>query len=169
MTATAPGGHRRSRLPELGRRGEGWLAAQLVLIAAVLLSALAGRDLRGPYAIAAYALGAALLATGLFLLAAGAVQLGPALTPLPAPRRGQELTTTGLYARVRHPMYGGGILIALGWSILFATVAGLALTVALALLLELKSRREEAWLAERLAGYESYRRRTPRKFVPFVY
>ena len=42
-------------------------------------------------------------------------------------------------------------------------------TVALALLLDLKSRREEAWLRERVDGYEDYYRRTPRRFVPFVY
>jgi protein-S-isoprenylcysteine O-methyltransferase Ste14 len=34
---------------------------------------------------------------------------------------------------------------------------------------ELKSRREEQWLAERHADYADYRRRTRRRFIPFVY
>ncbi len=66
-------------------------------------------------------------------------------------------------------MYGGAILIALGWSLLFTTIAGLALSLILALLLDLKSRREEEWLCERLEGYSDYRRRTPRRLLPFVY
>ena len=66
-------------------------------------------------------------------------------------------------------MYGGGILIALGWSIVFATVTGLGLTIVLAVFLDLKARLEEAWLRERLDGYEAYRGRTPRKLLPFIY
>ena len=59
----------------------------------------------------------------------------------PAPRGGEELTTTGAYALAHHAMYGGGILIALGW-------------------------REEAWLRERLPGYVGYQRQTPHKLRP---
>ena len=77
--------------------------------------------------------------------------------------------TVGVYRRVRHPMYGGGILVALGWSILTGSAAGLILTVVLVFYFELKSRREERWLLDRYAGYAEYRRHTPRKFVPFVY
>ena len=33
----------------------------------------------------------------------------------------------------------------------------------------LKSRREEAWLRERVDGYEDYYRRTPRRLLPFAY
>ena len=167
---TSLGGDRRaSRLPALGRRGEGWVIGQLVLMAGVFLSAFAGLGWSGVYAVMAYAVGGALLALGLLLLVAAALQLGGSLTPFPAPREGQELTATGAYALARHPMYGGGILIALGWSIVFATVVGFVLTVALALFLDVKARREEAWLGERFPDYDAYRRRTPHKLLPFVY
>ena len=66
-------------------------------------------------------------------------------------------------------MYGGGILFALGWSIVFASIAGLGVTLALAVFLDLKSRREEEWLTEHYDDYEAYRQRTPRRFLPFVY
>ena len=36
-------------------------------------------------------------------------------------------------------------------------------------LLDLKARREEAWLEERYAGYEAYRLRTPHRFVPWLF
>jgi protein-S-isoprenylcysteine O-methyltransferase Ste14 len=66
-------------------------------------------------------------------------------------------------------MSGGGILFALGWSTVFASVVGVALTLLAAVFLELKARREEQWLVERLPGYADYRRRVRRKFVPFLY
>ena len=158
-----------SRLPALGPRGEGWVVGQLLLIAAILLSALVGRSWPAGYAVVAYALGAALLVLGVALLAWAGLRLGAALTPYPAPRPHQELRVNGPYALVRHPMYGGGVLFALGWSILFATVVGLLLTVALGVFLDLKARREEAWLSERVEGYDDYCRRTRRKLLPFVY
>jgi protein-S-isoprenylcysteine O-methyltransferase Ste14 len=138
-------------------------------MAAVALSALAGRSWSGGYAVAAYAAGGTLLALGLLLFAAGGLRLGASLTPLPVPRSGATLKDSGPYTLVRHPIYGGGILIALGWAIVFATIAGLVLTLALAVLLDLKSRREELWLAEHYDGYEAYRQRTPRRFLPFLY
>lgn len=159
-----------SRLPALGRRGEGWVAGQVLLMAAVFLSALVGRSLTGGYAVAALAIGGVLFVLGLLLLAWAGLRLGSSLTPFPAPRTDQRsVKTAGPYRLVRHPMYGGGILIALGWSIIFATVIGVVLTGVLAVFLDLKARREEAWLSERLDGYSVYRSRTPHKLIPFLY
>ncbi len=142
---------------------------QALLIASVFLSPLVGRSGTGTHAVAALAIGGVLFVLGLLLLAWAGLRLGSSLTPFPAPRTDQTVKTTGPYALVRHPMYGGGILIALGWSIIFATVVGLVLTVVLAVFLDLKARREEAWLGERLGGYTAYRLRTPRKLIPFLY
>lgn len=161
--------HRASRLPALGRRGGGWVFAQVVLIAAVFASAVFGPEWGSGYDVAAYAIGAALLALGLGLLGTAAAQLGSALTPFPAPRVGQELVTTGAFALSRHPMYGGGILIALGWTVIFASPVSLFWTVVLAVFLNVKAEREEAWLCEQLPGYEDYREQTPRKLLPFIY
>jgi protein-S-isoprenylcysteine O-methyltransferase Ste14 len=111
----------------------------------------------------------ALIALGVALLAAGGIGLGSALTPFPAPRRGGELQTTGVYRLVRHPMYGGGILIALGWSTIYATPLGLALTIVLAPFANLKSRHEERWLERAYPGYAAYRARTPHRLIPFVW
>jgi protein-S-isoprenylcysteine O-methyltransferase Ste14 len=136
---------------------------------AILLSALVGLGWPASLAPAAYAVGALLLVLGSLLLVAGALRLGASLTPLPAPRAGRELTTTGVYGLARHPMYGGGLLFALGWSTVFGSIVGLALTAVLVVFVELKSRREEQWLTERHPGYADYRLRTRRRFIPFVY
>jgi protein-S-isoprenylcysteine O-methyltransferase Ste14 len=165
--ASGDNGHA-TRLPALGRRGEGWVAGQVLLIGAVFLAPVLGGSSAGGRA-PVLAAGGALLALGLLLAAWAGVRLGPSLTPFPTPRTDQKVAIRGPYALVRHPMYGGGILIALGWSMIFTSVYGLVLTVALAVFLDLKARREEAWLRERLEGYDSYRKRTPRKLVPFLY
>ena len=142
---------------------------QIGLIAAILLSALVGLEWPDALEPVGRAFGAVLIAIGLLLLIAGAQQLGSSLTPLPAPRAGQQLTTSGIYRHVRHPMYGGGILIALGWTTFFASPVGIGLTVILVLFVELKAHREELWLVEHYPEYADYRHRTPRKFIPFVY
>jgi protein-S-isoprenylcysteine O-methyltransferase Ste14 len=160
---------RRETLPPLGARGGGWVAVQVVLIVAIVLSALVGRGWPAAVEPFAYAVGATILAAGIGLLGAGGVGLGSALTPFPVPRTGGDLRTGGVYGLVRHPMYGGGILVGLGWSTIFATAAGLLLTGALALFAALKARREELWLEQQYPGYDDYRSRTPHRFIPFLW
>ena len=70
---------------------------QIGLIATVLLSALVGLGWPDPLEPVARTVGAVLMALGLLLLVVCAHQLGSSLTPLPAPRAGQQLTTGGLY------------------------------------------------------------------------
>lgn len=158
-----------TRLPDLGRRGGGWVAAQGILIAAVALSALVGLEWPRGWEPLGYALAAVLFAGGGVLLVEGGRELGPALTPFPAPRGGHGVTVHGLYAYARHPIYGGVLLVAFGWSTLFASVAGVVLSFLLLLFFELKSRREEHWLVEHDPAYGEYRRRVRRRFLPFLY
>jgi protein-S-isoprenylcysteine O-methyltransferase Ste14 len=145
------------------------VAVQAVLLAAVLLSALVGGSWPGRLAPAAFAVGAVLTACGAALLVAGGIGLGAGLTPFPAPRAGGGLRTAGVYRLARQPMYGGGILLGLGWSTIFASLAGLVLTAVLAVFADAKSRREELWLERAFPGYADYRRRTRRRLVPFVW
>lgn len=98
----------------------------------------------------------------------GALTKVSAVTPFPVPLTGSGLQTAGVYRLVRHQIYGGGILLGLGWSTIFATIAGLVLTIVLAVFAHLKARREELWLEQTFAGYVEYRRHTPRKLIPFM-
>ena len=53
-------------------------------------------------------------------------------------------------------MYGGGLLLALAWSLVSSPVA-LAPTAVASLFLDAKRRLEESWLAEEQPEYEAYR------------
>jgi protein-S-isoprenylcysteine O-methyltransferase Ste14 len=157
-----------SRLPDLGPRGEGWFAIQLVLIAAI--AGLAFARVYWPETAAAEltVIGIVSIVAGAVLFVAGLVSLGPALTPFPRPSDRGELVDRGIYRAVRHPLYGAVILIALGWSLAEAPLA-LVPTALLAVFLDLKARREETWLEERYPEYRAYSGRTRRRFVPWLY
>ncbi len=113
-------------------------------------------------------LGQAIMLAGLLLALAAGLRLGRNLTPFPRPRRGGELVTAGVYAFARHPIYGGVLLLAIGWSVAQASLATLAATALLWGLFEAKSRYEERALTEAYPAYPAYAAAT-RRFVPFVY
>jgi protein-S-isoprenylcysteine O-methyltransferase Ste14 len=139
--------------------------AQNVLMFAVLASALVSV---GPEWVSLI-VGALLGGAGIAFIVGGALALGSALSPFPRPRPGAGLREIGLFGRVRHPIYGGVILLAAGWSTYWLTPVGGALTLVLAVVLDLKARREESWLEERYPEYASYRLRVPRRFLPWLY
>ncbi len=156
------------RLPSLGPRGEGWVALQGVLIAAALVAGVKGR--RWPRATrrprAAAALPLAVLGAGLF--AAGARGLGDQVTPFPRPHAAGTLRREGAYALVRHPIYGGVLLLAWAWALLTSPVALVPALLGIPFL-EAKRQREEAWLAEQHPDYQDYQSQVPRRFIPFVW
>ena len=102
------------------------------------------------------------------MFAAGIFKLGPNLTPVPFPKPEATLVETGPYGFVRHPMYSGAVMIALGWALWVHGWLTIGYAIALFLLFDVKSRREEKWLIERFSGYESYQRRV-RKLIPYIY
>lgn len=154
-----------------GARGEWLVVGQVALIGLVFLGP---RTVGGqpawmfPFSHACLVMGGVLMTVGGVLLVAGLVRLGRGLTPLPYPKDGTELVQTGPFALVRHPMYGGGLVLAVGWALLVQGWLTLGYVVALFVFLDMKSRREEEWLAERFPTYAAYQRRV-RKLIPFLY
>lgn len=105
---------------------------------------------------------------GAYLLTAGIGGLGGQLTPSPQPVQKASLRRDGAYGLVRHPMYGGGLLLALAGSLL-SSPAALASWAVTALFLDAKRRREEAWLSEEQPDYEACRQEVPHSLLPFVW
>jgi protein-S-isoprenylcysteine O-methyltransferase Ste14 len=156
------------RLPDLGRRGEGWFLLQLVLFGAIAVSGAAVPAWGGWPAAVGIALGGILIGCGGVLSLRGVLDLRESLTPFPRPLEGGRLVESGAYRLVRHPIYGGLILGALGWGLVRASPLTLAGALLLAAFFDLKSRREEIWLSESYDDYPAYRRRTHR-LLPWVY
>ena len=147
------------------------MAGQLVLIGLVVVLGLPGlRNLwsGGVISWLWFALGVGALVIGAWLLVRGFADLGPSMTPFPRPRTDGRLVDSGIYARLRHPIYAGLILASLGWSTLTRSPAALLLAFVLAIFLDAKARREEAWLLDRYPPYAAYRLGTKR-FLPGFY
>jgi protein-S-isoprenylcysteine O-methyltransferase Ste14 len=157
-----------SRLPAFGPRGEGWLVLQLLLGAAIAGCGFVGVYWPGSLESFFGILGLLIAGAGALLVILGVLSLGRSFTPLPRPRARTRLQQGGIFRLVRHPVYGGAILVGLGWSLADAPL-GLAPTALLAVLFDLKARREEAWLSERFPEYAVYRARTQRRFLPWLY
>jgi protein-S-isoprenylcysteine O-methyltransferase Ste14 len=156
------------RIPALGPRGEGWVLIQAALLAGVVVAGLVGprwpTSLRVPAVVVAVVAGAA----GLWLAASAVATLGRSVSPLPKPPAASELKESGVYALVRHPIYGGILLLSVAWSLALGPWALLP-TGALAIALVFKSRLEERWLIDRHPAYVGYRARVRRRFVPYLW
>lgn len=157
-----------TRIPALGPRGEGWVLIQTTLLVGVVVAGLGGgpwpQSLRVPALVIAIIAGAA----GLWLAASAIGTLGRSGSPFPKPPAVSELKESGPNALVRHPIYGGILLLSVAWSLALSPWA-LIPTGALATALVLKSRLEERWLIDRHPAYAGYRERVRRRFVPYLW
>jgi protein-S-isoprenylcysteine O-methyltransferase Ste14 len=140
----------------------------MVLLAAMVTAGTKGR--RWPSASRGVRMAAAGLSglAGLYLFGDGVARLGRQITPFPKPVEEGGVKSTGAYGLVRHPMYGGVLLMTLGWSLASSPLALAPWTVA-AVFLDAKRRREEAWLDEEHPEYEEYRTSVRRSLVPYVW
>lgn len=148
-------------------RGEWYVIAQTALMALVLVSSkLDGRPLSftDPSGIAAIGL----IAIGFAFILSGSFGLGRNLSPFPRPKMDGRLVETGVFGLVRHPIYTGLTLLAVGWSLFSLSIAAGVATIALFLFFDVKARREEQWLEEKFENYRDYKTRV-RKLVPFIY
>ena len=157
-----------SRLPDLGPRGEGWVAIQVVLFALVFVAGFVGPAIDGTARVALVVAGMGFGAAGGMLALRGLYDLRAALTALPHPRDGAELVATGSFRLVRHPIYGGIVLAAAGWALFMAAPAALLGAAVLLVFFRLKSSREEAWLRDRYPEYAAYAAGT-RRMLPYLY
>jgi protein-S-isoprenylcysteine O-methyltransferase Ste14 len=157
-----------TRIPALGPRGEGWVLIQTTLFVGVVVAGLVGT--RWPQNLQTPALALAIISgvLGLWLLASAIGTLGKSVSPLPKPPATSELKQSGVYAHVRHPIYGGILLLSLAWSLARSPWA-LIPTGALAIALVFKSSLEERWLIDRHPAYAGYRQRVRRRFIPYLW
>jgi protein-S-isoprenylcysteine O-methyltransferase Ste14 len=82
----------------------------------------------------------------------------------------QSFARSGFYRYIRHPIYGGGCLVLLGWPFVFgAPIVAIATMAILYLAARLRIAKEEAEMIARFGeDYESYMRETDR-LIPSVW
>lgn len=114
-------------------------------------------------------IGLASFILGCVLLMNGYYELGSSFTGGVTPKQDGQLVTTGYYSLVRHPMYGGGILILAGWSIFWSTWLGLFFSLLTIALFNAKASREETLMMEKYPAYKDYKSRVTKKLIPYLF
>lgn len=147
------------------RSGAVWFAVQFVIFVAMLAAPIIQR---AGVPLLVRVAGAALVAGGLMLAVAGYRSLGRSHSPGTTPIAGAGIVTSGIYGSLRHPIYAGWCLGAFGFALIFGSVLGVGVGVALVVFYDLRTREEEKFLSQQYAGYDAYRARVKR-FVPGIY
>ena len=140
-----------------------YVAIQFLLIALILLSPRMEQpygDLSGPISV----VGLGLIAIGSGTLLFSFLRLGRSLTASPIPREGGELVTTGMYSRVRHPIYFGLLTMSFGVMLDAGFWPQIIVFALLYVLLSIKADFEEGLLMKKYPGYKQYAAKTPRFF-----
>ena len=139
-----------------------------MVIAAAGLRDLLEHGSWSPWGPAVSLVGFAAIVVGSLVGARGVWDLGASLSPFPRPIAGAPLIESGAYRLIRHPIYSGLVLGAIGWGLICGSILAIGTAGLLFLLLAAKSRREEAWLSAEHPGYGAYQQRTKR-LIPWIY
>jgi protein-S-isoprenylcysteine O-methyltransferase Ste14 len=134
---------------------------QIVLMAALGFAVLGGW---GPRLVPGTAVpltaGAVLWAVSLILMIAAFVSLGRSYHITPSPHGRAELVTSGVYRRLRHPMYTAGVGMCAGFFLLRPTLPVAVLSLALILFFLFKVVPAEKLLLARYPEYREYKAKT---------
>ena len=81
---------------------------------------------------------------------------------------GQTVVSTGLYGVVRHPFYGGMLLVYLGAALWLGSYAGAIAASGFLIMTLARISIEERWLRAHLPDYPAYAQRVRSRLIPFV-
>lgn len=143
------------------------VGGQMLILTAVGLGVVMGGSLPDRFGLRPV-LGLAAIGIGAILTVWSARLLGPGMTASPVPASEARLVETGPYRFVRHPIYTGVLLVALGAAVFSGSWSAAMAALALGPYLWLKTAFEERQLRLRFSGYRSYRKRVRWRLVPYV-
>jgi len=136
--------------------------------AMIVISALDFRFGWSTVAAAVSVVGLALVAAGLTIAMLVTIQNGYAAANVKI-EPGQQLSSTGWYGFVRHPMYFGNVILMIGAPLALGSYWGLLIVVVGLAVLAVRINDEEALLKQELAGYPDYMDRVHYRLVPYVW
>ena len=113
-------------------------------------------------------LGLVLVAVGLTISMLVTIQNGYAAANITV-ESGQQLSSTGWYGFVRHPMYFGNVVLMVGVPLALGSYWGLLILLAGVAVLALRIYDEEALLKQELAGYREYMDKVHYRLMPYVW
>ena len=144
-------------------RGYFYVAVQFLLIA-LLFTAPRQPEPYGAFSDVVGIVGVAVIALGDVILVTSFVRLGRSLTANPVPKEDGVLVTSGLYGRVRHPIYFGLLVLAIGVVLDAGWWPQIVIALMLYFLLNIKAQFEEDLLRKKYPEYKAYAQKTPRFF-----
>ena len=144
-------------------RGYFYVAVQFLLIA-LLFTAPRQAEPYGAISDLIGIVGVAVIALGAVILVTSFVRLGRSLTANPVPKDNGVLVTSGLYGRVRHPIYFGLLVLAFGVVLDAGWWPQIIIALMLYFLLNIKAQFEEDLLRKKYPEYKAYALKTPRFF-----
>jgi protein-S-isoprenylcysteine O-methyltransferase Ste14 len=83
--------------------------------------------------------------------------------------RGQKVISTGPYARIRHPMYAGAIVMLLGVPLALGSWWGLCGVCLMIIVIAWRLLDEEKFLARNLSGYSEYQNNVKYRLAPYIW
>jgi protein-S-isoprenylcysteine O-methyltransferase Ste14 len=113
-------------------------------------------------------LGLVLVGAGLTIAMLVTIQNGYAAANVKV-ESGQQLSSTGWYGFVRHPMYFGNVVLMVGIPLALGSYWGLLIVVAGLAVLAFRITDEESLLMRQLAGYREYTQKVHYRLVPYVW
>lgn len=81
----------------------------------------------------------------------------------------QRVIDTGLYAVVRHPMYGATVLLFLAMPLVLGSVYSFLVFLVYPFIIAKRIAHEEKFLEENLAGYSEYKQKVKYRILPFIW
>ncbi len=115
-------------------------------------------------------LGQAMFVSGMWLVVVAMLQNSFATSVVRyQEERGQKLVDSGVYAKVRHPMYSGAVLFMIGMPLWLESSAAAVFALVPIAMLMLRIGIEERFLVQHLEGYAEYRDRVRYRIIPGIW
>ncbi len=138
------------------------------VVAMIVLSALDFRLGWSTVPTAVSVLGLVLVGVGLTIAMLVTIQNGYAAANITV-EEGQQLSSTGWYGFVRHPMYFGNVILMVGTPLALGSYWGLLVVIVGLAVLALRITDEESLLKQDLAGYREYMDKVHYRLMPYIW